>query len=136
MRREVFFTILLYSSTNIFGMSTESVGKLYHRPKVKSSAPMVEKPGAPIPSSSNSKLNFNSRKRKTIEVIEIDDDEPNKKVCVSRDIFTYIGENLPVEPKDRYEIYSQYHYELVKNHMMGFSTPTTVLVYPKGNPRI
>ncbi|MBO7454099.1 MAG: hypothetical protein J6T91_01795 [Alphaproteobacteria bacterium] len=136
MRREVFFTILLYSSTNIFGMSNEPSGKLYHRPKVESSALMVEKSGDPIPSSSNSKPNVNSRKRKTIEVIEIDDDEPNKKICVSRDTFTYIGENFPIEPKDRYEIYSQYHYELVKNHMIGFSTPTTVLVYPKGNPRI
>lgn len=134
MRREVFFTILMYSSANIFGMSNEPSEKSYHRPQVKSSALMVEKSGDPIPSSSNSKPNVNSRKRKAVEVIEIDDDE--EKTCASRDFFTYIGENQPIEPKDRYEIYSQYHYELVKDHMIGFSTPTTVLVYPKGNPRI
>ena len=162
MKQTVFVAILMCLSTSVFGMSTESLERL--RPESKKVCATgidvaTGKFGDPVPSSSNSGVNFddlkrktfgevgtnlhnsgansNTRKRKVVEVIEIDDeDDTSKKACVSRDIFTYVGENLPIEPKDKCDIYSQYHYELVKNHMVGFSTPTTVLVYPKGNPKI
>lgn len=137
MKQAVFIATLLYLSANVLGMSTESSGKLYRGPNKKRPTIVFGRFGNPVPSSSGSGVNSNFRKRKTVEVIEIDDDDvPNKKVCAGRDMFTYIGENQPIEPKDRYEIYSQYHYEVARDHMIGFSTPTTVLVYPKGNPRI
>ncbi|OUM60969.1 hypothetical protein PIROE2DRAFT_13127 [Piromyces sp. E2] len=65
----------------------------------------------------------------------MEENTQNKGLFTNKDTFYYLKEEGYVGDQDSLGmIYNQFHYEPTEYYTGGYSTPTTIVVYPKGSP--